>query len=68
MGLFSKKYHNCPEDDEEAVLLVDLETETIPETDEDGNLLYYCPGGHIMAVEADDEEDVAPSWSRRARR
>jgi hypothetical protein len=68
MGLFSKKYHTCPEDEEEAVLLVDLETETEPTYDEDGNLQYYCPGGHILSVETDDDEDEADTYMQKARR
>ncbi len=56
MGLFSK-FHVCEEDHEEAILLVDLETESIPETDEEGNLLYYCPGGqHTIAVDSEEDD------------
>lgn len=61
MKLRDIKYHNCPEDDEEAVLLVDPETETEPVLDEDGNLMYYCRGGeHLMAVDADEAMNEAP--------
>ncbi|HLJ35384.1 MAG TPA: hypothetical protein VKU38_17145 [Ktedonobacteraceae bacterium] len=48
------KYYTCPEDGEDATLLVDLDTETEPETDEDGNMQYYCTGGgHYFAVDED---------------
>lgn len=47
-------YYTCPEDGEDAILLVDLETETEPETDEDGNTQYYCTeGGHYFSVDDD---------------
>ena len=36
----------CAEDRGEAILLVDIETETIPRTDIYGNTLYYCLQGH----------------------
>jgi len=42
-------------DQEDAILLVDVETETIPATDEDGNMLYYCiEGQHTFAVDDDE--------------
>ena len=48
------KYYTCPEDGEDATLMVDLETETEPETDEDGNMQYYCTeGGHYFSVDED---------------
>jgi hypothetical protein len=48
------KHHTCPVDEEEAILLVDVETEAVPATDEDGNLLYYCiEGHHIFSVDED---------------
>ncbi len=54
MNLHWFKHHTCPEDEEEATLLVDVETETVPETDEYGNLLYYCiEGQHIFSVDED---------------
>lgn len=50
------KYCTCEEDDSEAVLLVDVETEEIPETDEDGNLQYYClEGQHTFSLDENDE-------------
>lgn len=36
----------CSLDRGEAILLVDIETETIPQTDKDGDALYYCLQGH----------------------
>ncbi|HZO71313.1 MAG TPA: hypothetical protein VFB60_03865 [Ktedonobacteraceae bacterium] len=36
----------CSLDRGEAILLVDIETETIPQTDAHGNALYYCLQGH----------------------
>ena len=54
MDLHWFKHRTCPVDEEEATLLVDVETETIPATDEDGNLLYFCPEGHhIFSVDED---------------
>ena len=55
MSLDSNMYYQCPMDQEDAILLVDVETETIPATDEDGNMLYYCiEGQHIFAVDDDE--------------
>ncbi len=43
------KHITCPCDGSSATLLVDVETERIPCTDEDGNPLYYClEGGHLV--------------------
>ena len=36
------KYHECPADHKQAVLVVDVETETVPVTDYDGNQQYFC--------------------------
>lgn len=36
----------CSLDRGEAILLVDIETETIPRTDIHGDVLYYCLQGH----------------------
>jgi hypothetical protein len=36
----------CALDQGEAILLVDLETETVPQTDIHGDALYYCLQGH----------------------
>jgi hypothetical protein len=52
MDLQQIKSHVCPVDQEEAILLVDVETETIPKTDSEGNLQYYCLGGsHVFSVD-----------------
>lgn len=50
------KYHTCPIDDEDGVLLVDAETETQPTTDSEGNLQYYCLAGHHTFTAADDDD------------
>jgi hypothetical protein len=56
MRLEHIKYHTCPYDQEEGVLLTDLE-EVLPETDEDGRLQYYCLSGqHTFAGDDDDYE------------
>jgi hypothetical protein len=54
MAFDDSKYYPCPIDGDDAILLVDVETETIPVTDEDGNTLYYCPEGeHVFATNGD---------------
>jgi len=57
MNIDQIKYQTCPYDDEEGILLVDAETETMPETDEEGDLQYYCIAGHTFSL---DEDKV--SW------
>ena len=53
-------------DEEEATMLVDVETESVPTTDEDGNLLYYCiEGQHIFSVDEDDRASPRESRKRR---
>jgi hypothetical protein len=60
------KHHTCPEDEEVATVLVDVETETVPVTDEDGNLLYYClEGQHIFSVDEDGRANPSESRKRR---
>ncbi len=55
MNLWPFKHQTCPLDEEDAILLVDVETESIPLTDEEGNMLYYClEGEHTFAAESDD--------------
>jgi hypothetical protein len=50
------KYQTCPYDQEEGILLVDVETESIPKTDEDGDLQYYCPAGqHTFSLDEDEQ-------------
>jgi hypothetical protein len=49
------KYQTCPIDEDQAILLVDLETESAPATDADGNLQYYCLAGqHVFSVDDDE--------------
>jgi hypothetical protein len=53
------KYAICPSDNSTAVLLVDIETETAPDTDEDHNLQYYCmEGHHVFSVSEDEDDDI----------
>jgi len=48
------RYQTCPIDKDRAILLVDLETESAPATDENGNLQYYCLAGqHVFSVDED---------------
>ena len=57
MRLEHIKYHTCPYDQEEGILLTDLE-EVLPETDEDGHLQYYCMSGqHTFAADDYDYDD-----------
>jgi len=66
MNISWLKHHTCPEDEEEATLLVDVETETVPVTDEDGNLLYYCvEGQHVFSVDKDGRASTSGSRKRR---
>lgn len=66
MDLHWFKHRTCPVDDEQATLLVDVETETVPETDEDGNMLYYCPEGHhVFSVDKDYGTLQSDSRKRR---
>jgi hypothetical protein len=55
MDIEAIKYYTCEDDDDEAILLVDPETESIPETDDDGNLQYYCNSGHHTFSVYDDD-------------
>lgn len=40
----------CPRDGGVAVLLVDIETESVPYIDEDGNPVYFCLEGHHVVT------------------
>ena len=42
MNLLAIKYHTCELDQGEGILLVDVESETIPRTNTCGHRLYYC--------------------------
>jgi hypothetical protein len=55
MNLEQIKYSTCPFDQEEGVLLTDIE-ETSPQTDEDGDLQYYCVAGNHMYILDEDED------------
>jgi len=46
MNVQQIKRYTCALDRGEAILLVDIETETIPRTDIHGDALYYCLQGH----------------------
>jgi hypothetical protein len=53
MALEAIKYHTCGLDKGDGILLVDIETETVPYTDKQGNRLYFCThGNHVFAVDA----------------
>ena len=56
MSVEQIKYHTSPYGDEEGILLVDPETETVPLTDSEGNLQYYCiEGKYIFSVDEDED-------------
>jgi hypothetical protein len=46
MNIQAMKYHECPQDQGEGILLADLETEKVPYVDKRGNMLYYCLQEH----------------------
>ncbi len=51
--LRNTKYHLCPRGHRRAVLLVDVDTERIPEIDKNGNRQYYClVCHHAFAVDS----------------
>ncbi len=55
MNLEQIKYSTCSEDEGDAVLLTDVD-ETMPQTDANGKLQYYClEGRHTFS--ADEDED-----------
>jgi hypothetical protein len=56
MRLESIKYQTCPYDNEEGVLLTDID-EIDPETNEDGDLQYYCLSGHHTFAYNDDDDE-----------
>ncbi len=57
MFLDHLKYQTCPYDSEEAVLLTDIEEDN-PETDDDGDLQYYCTSGrHTFSYHEDDDDN-----------
>ena len=57
MNLERIKYQTCPYDQEEGILLTDIE-EIQPQTDEDGDLQYYCTSGrHTFSLHEDDYDN-----------
>jgi hypothetical protein len=57
MRLEHIKYQTCPVDNEEGILLTDIE-EIYPETNDDGDLQYYCTTGrHTFSYQEDADED-----------
>jgi hypothetical protein len=56
MNLEQIKYQTCPFDQEEGILLTDLE-EIFPQTDDHGDLQYYCLAGKHTFKHRDDEDD-----------
>ena len=56
MNVEEIKYHPSPDGNEEGILLVDPESESVPLTDSDGNLQYYCVGGkYVFSVDEDND-------------
>jgi hypothetical protein len=59
LDLDEVKYAPCPADDGFGVLLVDIETESVPDTDEDDHLQYYCmEGHHVFSVSEGEDDDI----------
>ncbi|MBO0781904.1 MAG: hypothetical protein J2P37_24050 [Ktedonobacteraceae bacterium] len=57
MNLEQIKYHTCPFDQEEGILLTDIE-EMLPETGDNGDLQYYCLAGkHTFQLDDDDDDE-----------
>ncbi len=57
MNLERIKYQTCPYDQEEGILLTDIE-EVQPQTDDDGDLQYYCTSGrHTFSLHEDDYDN-----------
>ncbi len=61
MNLEQIKYHTCPVDQEEAILVANID-ETLATTDSDGELQYYCLAGHHIFSVDEDENDI---WHKR---
>ncbi|GCE14706.1 hypothetical protein [Tengunoibacter tsumagoiensis] len=47
MKLEHIKYQTCPYDQQEGILLTDIE-EIFPQTDDEGDLQYYCTSGRHL--------------------
>lgn len=57
MRLEHIKYQTCPVDNEEGILLTDIE-EIYPETNDEGDLQYYCTAGrHTFSYQENDEDE-----------
>ena len=57
MNLERIKYQTCPYDQEEGILLTDIE-EVQPQTDDEGDLQYYCTSGrHTFSLHEDDDDN-----------
>ncbi|HZU66159.1 MAG TPA: hypothetical protein VFA09_02675 [Ktedonobacteraceae bacterium] len=56
MGYKDIKRKTCPEDEGDAILLVDIETEMIPKTDKKGHKQYYCLERHHTFSDDEGEE------------
>ena len=49
-----RKHYQCEQDQGVGVILVDVESESVPRQDAHGSQLYYClKGHHVFSVEAD---------------
>ena len=67
MSLQSIKHYNCAQCHGEGILLVDIETESFPHTDKDGNWQYYCmEGQHIFSVTERGKDTLAKAEEQRA--
>lgn len=65
MGYKDIKHKTCPEDESDAILLVDVETEMIPKTDKHGHKQYYCLDGHHTFSADEEETEAKPEKSKR---
>jgi hypothetical protein len=54
MNKHLRKYYQCEHDQGVGVMLVDLESESVPRQDAQGRQLYYClKGHHVFSVTTD---------------
>lgn len=61
------KYHPCPWHLEQGIVVVDPETETTPQTNTEGDRLYYCPAtAHIFPVMGDVQADLSLDAQKRS--
>lgn len=48
-----RRHYQCEQDQGVGVILVDIESESVPRQDAQGSQLYYClKGHHVFSVEA----------------